>query len=406
MIRKTISYLSYSIISAIIGFATMAFMARTIDQESMGVIGLFMGILFVSPELISFSTSGLVSINKSSMMVEDYKLYTNKHLTFIIFNFLVVSIVSIIVYLYLQTYLLFFISLPILSFITFLISFHQSELIQDGNVKISGLYNILNSVLLAGFTFFILQFTSLTWDGRIFCLVISNFIVLFFMYNRTFITLKYFKFKIDKIEFKEYLKYGAPLFLGLGAGWVLNQADNYIILHFFNLKAVGMYAVAYSIGNIVNLINQASTNSIVPILYNALANKKGHLIIKKINIQYSVIILFISLIIGISSYWYMPLIFGLKYSNSYEIVILISLAFAFNGIYRTTGGVIAYYKKSQLQMSLLFICAATNIIISILLIPYCGMLSPAIGTLFAYILLAILSYRFSWKILKKEEEIL
>jgi len=102
----------------------------------------------------------------------------------------------------------------------------------------------------------------------------------------------------------------------------------------------------------------------------------------------------------------MPIIFGLKYSNSYEIVLLISLAFAFNGIYRTTGGVIAYYKKSQLQMNLLYICAATNVIISIFLIPYCGMLSPAIGTLVAYILLAILSYHYSWKILQKEEEIL
>jgi O-antigen/teichoic acid export membrane protein len=405
MIKKTISYLLYSIISAIIGFATMAFMARTIDQESIGVIGLFMGILFVSPELISFSTSGLVSINRSSLYVKDYKSYTNKHITFAIVNFLFVSIVSILVYLYLQVYFLFFIALPILSFIIFLMNFHQSELIQDGNVRASGLYNLLNSVILGGLTFITLNFTSLTWNGRIFCLVISNFIVLLFMYNRTFTSLKYFKFKLDRIEFKEYLKYGSPLFLGLGAGWVLNQADNYIILHFFNLKAVGMYAIAYSIGNIVNLINQASTNSIVPVLYNALAIKNGHLIIRKINLQYSAIILTISLVIGISSYWYMPIIFGSQYSSSYQIVLVISLAFAFNGIYRTTGGVIAYYKKSQLQMKLLVICAMTNVIISISLIPFCGILSPAIGTLFAYILLAILSYHYSWKILHLKEEI-
>jgi O-antigen/teichoic acid export membrane protein len=166
-----------------------------------------------------------------------------------------------------------------------------------------------------------------------------------------------------------------------------------------------MYAVAYSIGNIVNLINQASTNSIVPVLYNALAIKNGHLIIRKINLQYSAIILTISLVIGISSYWYMPIIFGSQYSSSYQIVLVISLAFAFNGIYRTTGGVIAYYKKSQLQMKLLVICALTNVIISISLIPFCGILSPAIGTLFAYILLAILSYHYSWKILHLKEEI-
>jgi O-antigen/teichoic acid export membrane protein len=360
----------------------------------------------VGPQLITFSTSGLVSINKSTFSKEDYRLYANKHLSFAVLNFLLVSIISITIYIYLQVYFLFFISLPILSFITFLMSFHQSELIQEGNLKIFGLYNMLNSVLLACLTVLILKFTSLTWDGRIFSLVISNFIVLWFMYIKSFITLKNFKLIFDRIEFKEYIKYGAPLFLGLGAGWLLNQADNYIILHFFNLKAVGMYAVAYSIGNIVNLINQATTNSIVPVLYKALANKSGHLIIKKINFQYSLIILTISLIVGISSYWYMPIIFGYEYSNSYEIVLLISLAFAFNGIYRTTGGVIAYYKKSRLQMKLLYTCAAANVIISVLLIPYCGMLSPAIGTLFAYVLLASLSYHYSWKILRKEEEII
>ena len=64
------------------------------------------------------------------------------------------------------------------------------------------------------------------------------------------------------------------------------------------------------------------------------------------------------------------------------------------------------HKKSQLQMKLLYICAATNLIISILLMPFFGMLSPALGTLVAYILLAILSYHYSWKILNLEEEIL
>jgi len=234
-------------------------------------------------------------------------------------------------------------------------------------------------------------------------MLLGQMLLLIFMYNKTFTTLHFFKITIDKIQFKEFFQFGLPLLLGLAAGWVLNQADNYIVLHFFTLKDAGVYAVAYSIGTIVNTINQAATNAIMPKLYTALENKEGHKLIKKMNLYYAIIMIIISLIIGISSYWYIPILFGSDYTESSNIVFFITLAFGFNGIYRTTGSVIAFYKQNKLQMKLIYLSAITNIIISILLIPYFGIVSPAIGTMVAFMLLAYTSYIFGWKILKKEE---
>lgn len=403
MIKKTFSYLSFSMLSSVIGFLTVVYMAKTISQEDMGVIGLLMAILFIAPQLVSFSTVGLIAINKVKLSHENFIDFSKSYLTFVFLNFIVIFIISSFVVFFFKEYWQIFVLLPMISFLIFLASFHQAELIQDGFIKLYGVYNLFYSIITALLTVFFLSILSLDWDGRILAMFLGQFLLVLFMYKKSFKTLHSFKITIDKIKFKEFFQFGLPLLLALAAGWVLNQADNYIVLYFFTLKEVGVYAIAYSIGTIINTINQAATNVIVPRLYIALKNNEGHKIVKKLNIYYSFIIMIISLVVGISSYWYMPIIFGNKYAESSSIVFFVSVAFGFNGIYRTTGSVIAFYKRNVLQMKLINFSAITNIIISISLVPYFGIVAPAIGTMVAFMLLAYTSYIFGWQILKKEE---
>lgn len=403
MIKKTINYLLFSVFAAGIGFLTTIYMARTISQEEMGIIGLFMAILFITPQLISFASTGLVPINKVKLTNEKFIDFSRTYITFGFLNFIIIFIVSCISGIFFKDYLEIFLILPIISFLMFLISFHHTELIQEGKSKKYGVYNLFNAGLVSLLTIISISILNFSWDGRLWAMLITQCFILFLMYKNTFKTILLFKIKFDKSSFKEFIKFGLPLFAGLGAGWILNQADNYIVLHFFSLKDVGVYAVAYSIGTIVNMINQAATNAIVPTLYNALEKKEGHKIIKKLNLYYSMFIITISLIIGGGSFWYMPLVFGEAYAQSADIVFFISLAFGFNGIYRATGSVIAFYKKNNLQMKIIYGSAIVNMVVSMLLIPYFGLVSPAIGTLVAYVVLAYLSYHFGWKILRKEE---
>jgi len=312
--------------------------------------------------------------------------------------------ISIVSSYFIKEYFLVFLLIPVIAFFQYLSLFHNAELIQDGKSRKYGIYRLLlvsSSLLL---TIFFISYLKLSWDGRLYAMLISESLILFITLKFSFKTLRSFKIDFDVKKFKEYYLFGLPLLFGLGTAWLLNQSDRYIVLEFFSLKDVGIYTVAYSIGTIVNTINQAATNAIVPILYRNLEKKEGHKIVKKMNIYYSLIILTISLLIGLSSYWYVPLLFGDEYSESTSIIFFISLAFGFNGIYRITGGVIAFYKQNRLQMNLLFISATVNILFSIMLIPLFGILSPAISTMFAYIVLAYLSYIYGWKILRKEEK--
>lgn len=389
--------------TSIISFITVVYMARNITQEEMGVIGLFMAVLFISPQLISFSATNLISINKVNLLENEYKNFTNSFITFSIIIFLLLCLLSFMFFIFFNNYWQLFLLIPILSFLMNLSLIHQLELVQDGKSKVYGNYSLFSVITTSIITIITIELLGLSWDGRLLSMMIGQFILLVVMWNFSFKTLKRFNFDFNKKSFKDFIYFGFPLFLGLGAGWLLNQADNYIVLHYFTLADVGIYSVAYSIGLLVNRINQATTSAIMPTFYTALHKGEGHKVINKFYIYYGVAIFLISLLVGGLSYWYMPIIFGYNYASSADIVFFISLAFAFFGIYSISEKVISYHKENKLKMYLLYISALANIVLSISLIPEFGILAPAIGTLFGFVLLAITSFYFSKQILIKKE---
>ena len=404
LIKKSIDYIFFSGLTAGIGFLTIIYMTRVITPVEFGVVGLYMAALYVLPQLISLATMGLVSINKVKLRGEAFVEFSKSFFTFGIFIFILIFSLSFLTGLFLEYYLIIFICVPIIAFIQYLNLFHNAELVQDGESRRYGSYRLILSLMYLLLTVLSISYFELSWDGRLYAILISELIILLVTLKFSFTTLKSFNFNYDIDNFREYIHFGIPLLLGLGAGLVLNQVDRIIILEFFTLRDVGIYTVAYSIGVVINIINQSVSNAIVPILYKSLEKKEGHEIVRKLNLYYSLTIMIIALLVGLSSFWYVPLFFGNEYSESPVIILFISLAFGFNGIYRTAGGVIAFYKMNKLQMKLLYAAAIINVIFSIILIPNFGILSPAIATIFAYAVLAYLSYHYGWKILKIEEK--
>jgi len=157
MLKKIVSYLSFSILSSSIGFLTVIYMARTISQKEMGIIGLFMAILFLFPQLISFATTGLIAINKVKLSPKNFIDFSKSYFTFGFLNFIIIFSIFSFMAFFFKEYWQIFVLLPIISLFMFLASFHQSELIQDGFSKFYGIYNLFYAIVVALLTILFLS---------------------------------------------------------------------------------------------------------------------------------------------------------------------------------------------------------------------------------------------------------
>jgi O-antigen/teichoic acid export membrane protein len=268
--------------------------------------------------------------------------------------------------------------------------------------KTFGAFNLINATFAFGISALLISVFAMTWEGRVLGLLLGECLTLVCRWFFGFSIIRTFKFHITKSSYLGFISFGAPLMLALVGGWLMSQLDRFIVLKYFSLAEVGFYTAALSVGSVITIVNQAAGNAILPSLYSSLRENKGEALVRKINILYSIAILLLATCIAFGSLVIVPLVLDEKYQGIEKIVFILAYAYSFNGIYRTTGGVIAYYKENNSQMIILFIGAAVNVVVALIGIHFLGLIGPAVGTLFSYIVLSIVSYLVGMSILKKK----
>lgn len=393
-LKRALAYFSFSVAGSLLTFFTVPYLTRVLSPEDYGFVGLFLSLFYVIGPLSSFSAAGLVGINKAKFSPEEYQRFSVNFIFFCLLIFLLLFSVGVASSIFLQEYSFICLFLPVLGIVRVLNGIHSTELVQDGRANLYGTLNLFTAIITFCFTVFLLSFVDLTWHGRILAICLAELFVLSVRY--LFISRRKFSFEYlsDRNNFKEYLTYGAPLIVSLGATWIINEADKFIVLKYFTMADVGLYTAAYSVGLIINVVNNSMVNAMVPKIYGSLNSGKGASFIRKLNLYYSVGILTFALFISVLAYYGADWYFGASYRGAFGIVSATAFAFAFSGVYRTVGLIIDFYKKTKLKTVLLYVCAISNVGLSIGLIPMLGTLAPAMGTLLSYILLAALVTSF------------
>lgn len=395
-------YLIFSVVNAGISLGISVFLARNLSEENYGMIGIFLAVLYFLRPLASFNAIGLVSINKKVLSKNEYQLFSNTFFTFLVFIFLLLLTVSAFFPFFLKFSIVLFFAIVFLVFFMALGDFHNAELIQDNKSKLFGGYTFINRVIIFIVSFLFIRESNLGWKSYIVALLVAELITLFIKYNYSFNSLKKARLNFNKKELKNIFFYGLPLVVALFVGWGLNQSDKFMVSHFFSLKEVAYYTVGYSLGVIINTINMALTNTVVPVIYEALKKNEAEPILQKYTRYYFIGMIFFLIPFALIVYYLVPLAYGNNYKNSVPIVILIAIAFCFNGLYRITGLVIDFYKKNILKTKIFFYAMLINIAISLLLLHFFGFMAPAIGTIVGYVFLAVASQYYGSKIIKEE----
>ncbi|SEA04087.1 Membrane protein involved in the export of O-antigen and teichoic acid [Chitinophaga terrae (ex Kim and Jung 2007)] len=396
-----VNYYIFTIMGALVGFYSIPYLTRHIPPENYGMIGIFLGIVFFMPSLLSFSSNGLQAINIVDQAESEYKRFRNAYISFVIILSICCLAIAVALSYFWSDFGFVIVTAVIYGCLQLCSSIHSTELIQHGKPTQFGLFNFSTIALTFLLTVVSISGFHLDWKYRIYSIIITEAIMVilrFFLFSDI---ARSFKFTIDKKVIKLLLRYGWPLMFSVAAGWIINQSDRFILLHYYSLKEVGIYAAAYGIASIITTFNQTMIRVVAPPIYQNLAKRVGRSFITKLNVLYSIVILGIAAAGCLCLHLFWHLFLGAKYGASLPVIYVLCFAQAFFGIYMTLGIVIDYFKQNKLKTMIVWVSAIISICTSILLIPVLGAYAPAVGSFFSFLILAIITYIYSYQLLKK-----
>ncbi|MDB9892091.1 oligosaccharide flippase family protein [Amylibacter sp.] len=385
----------YSISGGVSGLANILiafYLSGVLPIEDFGKLGLALTVMYFLPQVIGYASTDLVNINLARLDSENYRIFLTRYISLNIGIFFIIFLMTLLFLLNNRELLGPALLLLLVSLTNHLIIVHTLELIQKSKVERYSAIILCNVSIASILTLIFFSHFELDWIFRLVALAISDIVMLIYMYNTSFVALKNLKIIMEVTSIREVLRFGTPLMFALGAGWLLNQSDRYIVLHYFDLKAVGIYSLAYSVGYGISIFVQAVFRSLLPLIYSSLqSSDKQKVLSKYFKISFVLNFFFFMFYVIFIELMYNNFLND-QYASSKVIVYLISLSFFFNSLYRVPASILAFYKKTNIQFFLLLTSAVTNILFSVMLVPLLGVNSAAVGTLMAYIFLSTISY--------------
>jgi O-antigen/teichoic acid export membrane protein len=198
----------------------------------------------------------------------------------------------------------------------------------------------------------------------------------------------------------EYLRFALPALPALLSWWVVTSSDRYVIAGYVGLDAVGVYSVAYSLGNIIVLIVNVLGFVLTPTLSRLYDERKMDEL--AIQISYSLkyfLMLAIPFVVGaaVLARPLLTLFSTASMASRGGIVLpLIALSILVYGSLVVLTQVMLLTKKTTLLGLVWGGAAVLNLGLNILLVPRMGINGSAISSLtaFALVLGIVCSYSF------------
>lgn len=190
-----------------------------------------------------------------------------------------------------------------------------------------------------------------------------------------------------KFYHKNYWKYALafnlPLIPHYLSSTVLNQCDRVMIDNMCGTDKAGIYGLAYTIGALAIIFNEAIMNSFTPWTYQHLKAEKYEEV-KDVSRYLVVFIAIISLGIVLVAPEIVWILGGEKYAEGAWIIAPIAASIFFRFLYGLYGNIEFYYEENYFIMVASMICAVLNIILNYVFIKQYGYLAAGFTTLACY----------------------
>jgi O-antigen/teichoic acid export membrane protein len=404
LFKKTIIYTLSSVLSAAIPFLLLPILTRYLSPEEYGQIAMFNIFTAALMSVIGLSVHGAANRRFFDDNVSNIELARfNGNCFFIL---LLTTLFSLVVLIFSDTLLATYLGIPntwiylgvVSVFSGFILSIRLGQWQIRGKAKSYGFFQVIISLLVFSFSLLFVMSLKLGAEGRIYGIVFPAIIFGVVSY----FTLRYdklFLFEYNRQDIKDALVFGVPLIPHVLGGFLLLSIDRLVINKELGLEMTGIYMVAVSLGNALNIIFNSINRAYSPWLFGQLKENNQ---VKKIAIVKNTYVYFVFLIVmSLLAFFLAPsllkLIVGEKFHQAADVLPILVIGQVFLGMYFMVTNYIFYVKKTKYLSYVTISSGAINVILLLLFIPLYGIK----GAAFAFLIANLFRFIGTWLVSAK-----
>ncbi len=257
----------------------------------------------------------------------------------------------------------------------------QSVLIGLREMKYYAISIVIQSVLMLIITTILLYFGAGSIGAVIGMILSTAGTCLYLVY----ITFKYYQITFNGCieSIKQLVSLGWKLVLNSAINQINYQADIVLIGLFLTSTQVGYYSIAVSLGTFFWLIPAAVQANSYPLTCDYL-NKKNFLSLQLLYDKSMKFTAFVLSFIGLGLYFYSKIfiatLFGPEFMPAALPLVILVIGTVIFGIIKSVGSALICAGRPDLSVKINSICAITNVLLNLLLIPWLGISGAAIAT--------------------------
>jgi O-antigen/teichoic acid export membrane protein len=203
-----------------------------------------------------------------------------------------------------------------------------------------------------------------------------------------------YKLIFEWAHLRELLRFSAPL-VPSSLGYFVMFYVNRIALNFLlTLTDVGLYSIAYRLASPVNMIMNAVSSSLTPLIYNTYNSEKTPAELARIFRLLTAASLMLILVLSIFANEILHLMTTKEYYSAAVLIPFLALSAALSGMYIFTPGLFIA-KDTGLVSVINVISGLLNIVLNYLMIPAFGVVGAALATCVALLFNLAVSIFFS-----------
>ncbi|MEQ8523507.1 oligosaccharide flippase family protein [Gracilimonas sp.] len=390
-------YTIFRVVDKFIPFLLLPIITRELDPSEYGVFVLFQALAGIALPLITLSVDSSILLNYFKVKKEEFSSYFSSGYVMLIGSSLAFGGILYV----LRNPISDITEFPaswIISIIVFcFFQLHTSLALNMYQVKRQpkkyGIFSIsLTATKNLSMLFFVIVL-GWKWQGIIVGYLLSY--ALFFLISLYFFSIHNLYSTVIRKDFiVDNIKVGYPLSLHRIGSWLADSATRIIIGGILGTAATGSFGIGATIGLIVKYTQDSFNKAFVPYLFEKLNNFNQEIENKivKLTYGYNFSLLLFSSITGFLGLLLIEPVFGTAYSEGKEVVLLLCLASAFDGMYKMHVNYIFYSKKTHLILIITLTTGTLNIILSYLFVEWYGLKGGALSLL----IINVVGYLISW----------